>query len=293
MGDDVHRRTIWTLARHLRDAAPENAAAWREVDGYHGVPSCGTVAFVNGRLEIGSNDCGTRDTMGKWMTRIVVAMARASSDESQCVAHTAHLLKIATDGLGWPCEIDCDTCYETGICLQTNCPRCEWKIADCSKNEKFVWPELVGRPAWLAALILKQLNPSKRVVLDTFDMLYQTPAHPDVIRIVYDAITGFVTTPPPYVTSAPEIATPRDACFISPDEGLCLGAPPNPPPAEWASFVGQRVSDAVMYLRRVYMHAAVVAIPSTQLITRDYRHDRIRVRFDPQTLLVTHIPTVG
>lgn len=254
-------------------------------------PKRGVVEFVQGRLMIGTW-CPEKDQPGKWLTRLLVAFARASVEDSLCAGVTAWLLQIATNELGWHCVVDCDVCHETGVCTAADCPRCEWKTDNCAKLNKFVWPELVGRPAWLALLILKELNPGKRVVMDTWDMLYQTPANPDVIRIVYDARTGLVTTPAPHITSSPEISGPREASFLAP-EGLSLGAPPNPPPKEWDALVGKRLGPTLMWLRVRYPHAAIVPTPKNVVLSRDWRHDRIRVRYDPSTLLVVLTPTVG
>jgi hypothetical protein len=254
-------------------------------------PKRGVVEFNRRTLIIGPS-CPTKDTSGKWLTRLIIAIAKASVDDSLCAGTTAWLLQIATNELGWSCEVDCDACYETGVCTKAECPKCEWKLENCAKNNKFVWPELVGRPAWLASLILKTLQPGKRVVMDPFDTLYQTPANPNVIRIVYDTKSGLVVTPAPYVTSSPEISGPREACFLAP-EGLCLGAPPNPPPKEWDALVGEQLGASVLWLRARYPHAVVVPTPKNAMISRDLRHDRIRVRYDPKTLTVMATPTVG
>ena len=256
-----------------------------------------SLQFQRGRLMVGCNGStvatdSNSEPASRWNTRLIVAVAKAAVAEDLCAGATTWLLQVATTELGWQCAIDCDTCYETGVCLQKDCPKCDWNIEACSKNNKFVWPELVGRPAWLAKLILGHLQPGKRVVLDPWDMLYHTPANADVIRIVYDTKTGYVVTPPPHVTSAPEISGPREACFLAPD-GVCMGAPPNPPPAEWSGFVDQQVGGVIMHLRRRYPHAVVVGTPRHAIISRDYRHDRIRVRYDPETMRVSHVPTVG
>lgn len=257
----------------------------------HPTPVRNQVALVRGTLVVGTW-CPRRDTAARWRTRLITAIAKASVDDSLCSGTTAWLLQIATGELGWACELDCDACYETGVCLKTDCPKCTWNLDECAKKNKFVWPELLGRPAWIAQLVLKALHPTKRVVLDTYDTLYQTPANPDVIRIVYDARSGLVVTPAPYVTSSPEIATPREACFLAPD-GVCIGAPPNPPPKSWEKLVGEQLGAVILWLQAQYPHAVIVPTPSSQVISRDYRHDRIRVRFEPNTKRVSHVPTVG
>ncbi len=254
-------------------------------------PKRGTMVFVQGRLVVGPA-CPSRDTPARLRTRLIVALARASVAETLCAGTTAWLLQLATNTLGWDCEVDCDTCYQTGVCAQAECPKCTWNLEECAKINKFVWPELVGRPAWLATLILKHFHPGKRVVLDPFDMLYQTPADPDIIRIVYDARSGLVVTPAPHVTSSPEISGPREACFLAP-AGLCLGAPPNPPPAEWKTLVGEQLGASVEWLRARHPHAVIVPTPANLVVPRDWRHDRIRVRYDPATMRVSHVPTVG
>ena len=247
--------------------------------------------FHQGVMVVGTR-CPASDSLPRWCTRLLTALAKASVDDSLCSGVTAWLLQIATNELGWQCEIDCDACYETGVCTKPQCPSCLWNIENCAKNNKFIWPELVGRPAWLASLILKTLHPTKRVILDPFDMMYQTPANPNVIRIVYDSKSGLVVTPAPYLTSSPEVHGPREACFLSPD-GLCLGAPPNPPPPEWKSLEGEQVGAVVAWLRERYPHAVIVPTPSSMVIPRDYRHDRIRVRYEQGTMLVVGTPSVG
>jgi hypothetical protein len=251
----------------------------------------GTVTIIDRRLVVGPW-CPRRDSLGLYLTRLIVAIAKASVRDSLCAGTTAWLLQIATNELGWPCEVTCDTCYKTGVCAQAECPKCTWNLEDCAKTNKFVWPELVGRPAWLASLILKHFHPTKRVVLDPWDMLYQTPADPDVIRIVYDARSGLVVTPAPHVTSSPEISGPREACYLAPG-GLCLGAPPNPPPKEWQALVGEQLGGTIQWLRLQYPHAVIMPTPANAVVSRDWRHDRIRVRYNPQTMLVSHVPTVG
>ncbi|NBS70780.1 hypothetical protein EBT31_18025 [bacterium] len=248
------------------------------------------VAFERGTLIVGTW-CPQRDTAARWRTRLIMALAKASVSDSLCAGTTAWLLQIVTNELGWDCEVDCDACYETGVCLQKDCPKCTWHLENCTN--KFVWPELLGRPAWVAQMVLKAMHPTKRVVMDPFDMLYQTPANPDVIRIVYDSRTGLVVTPAPYVTSSPEVSSPREACYLSPAEGLCVGAPPNPPPATWKSVVGHRLGDVMIWLREQYPHAVIEPVPASKVLSRDLRHDRIRIRFDPDTKVVTHVPTVG
>lgn len=247
------------------------------------------VAFERGTLMVGTW-CPARDTAARWRTRLIVALAKASVQDSLCAGTTAWLLQIATNELGWECALDCDACYETGVCVKTDCPKCTWHLEKCTN--KFVWPELVGRPAWIAQLVLKAMHPTKRVVTDPFDMLYQTPANPDVIRIVYDTRTGLVVTPAPYITSSPEIGGPREACFLAPD-GVCLGAPPNPPPDSWNSVVGHPLGDVMLWLRDQYPHAVLEPVSAKQVVSRDWRHDRIRIRFDQETKVVTHVPTVG
>jgi len=274
-GDDRHVPQLFQIWNGSMDSSPKR----------------GVLEFHGGRLFVGVW-CPEKDSPGKWLTRLIIGVARATVHESLCAGMTTWL-QIATDELGWACEVDCDACYETGVCSTSDCPKCVWKLENCAKNNKFVWPELVGRPAWLASLILKTLQPGRRVILDPWDMLYQTPANPDVIRIVYDAKTGLVVTPAPHVTSSPEISGPRDACFSSVGGGVCYGAPPNPPPAEWASLVGQSLGTSALWLKARYPHAVVVPTPHTALITRDLRHDRIRLRYDPLTMKVTHVPTVG
>jgi hypothetical protein len=287
------RQDLTQLMEAVRASGDRRAAqvimAW---DGsVQASPKRGTVAFVRGRLVVGPR-CPNRDTPPRLRTRLIVALARASVAESLCAGTTAWLLQLATGTLGWECEVDCDTCYQTGVCAQTECPKCLWNLDECAKNNKFVWPELVGRPAWLASLILKHFHPGKRVVLDPWDMLYQTPADPDTIRIVYDARSGLVVTPAPHVTSSPEISGPREACFLAP-AGMCLGAPPNPPPAAWKALVGEQLGATVEWLRARHPHAVIVPTPANVVVARDWRHDRIRVRYDPSTMLVSHVPTVG
>ena len=257
----------------------------------HESPTRHALQFVRGTMVVGSW-CPNKDSLSRWRTRLITGVAKASVDDSLCAGTTAWLLQIATNELGWECDVDCDACYETGVCVKEDCPKCLWNIDNCAKNNKFVWPELIGRPAALASLILKTMHPQKRVILDPFDMLYQTPANPDVIRIVYDSRTGIVVPPAPYVTSSPEIAGPREACYLSP-LGLCLGAPPNPPPKEWDALKGRRLGETIGWLQAQYPHAVIVPTPSNQVIPRDYRHDRIRVRYFQDTKLVSHTPTVG
>lgn len=249
------------------------------------------VAFLERTLIVGTW-CSTRDTPARWRTRLIYALAKAATTEDLCKGYMAWLLNIATNDLGWQCEVDCDACYETGVCAEADCPKCVWKLEECAKNNKFVWPELIGRPAWLAALILKTLQPTKRVVLDTWDTLYHTPGNPNTIRIVYDSRTGVVVAPAPYNTASPEILGPREACFLSP-AGLCLGAPPNPPPAEWKVLIGQRVGTAIAWLKARYPHAVIEPVPSNALKDRMWRHDRIRLRYNSETMEVVGMPTVG
>ena len=298
---DSLRTQMAVLARQLFQRLRESHAEDRRTNAVLGVWNERSVQAspVRHRLEFGRNRvmvvgtwCPQRDTAGRWRTRLVVALARAATTDNVCLGTTAWLLGIATEGLGWECEVDCDACHETGVCTTAECPRCVWRLEDCAKTNKFVWPELVGRPAWLAVLILKALQPTKRVVLDPFDMLYQTPSNPDVIRVVYDAKSGLVVSPAPHNTASPEVSGPRDVCFLAP-EGLCLGAPPNPPPPEWASLVGQRVGGVVAWLKARHPHAVIVPAPSNALITRDWRHDRIRVRYDSASMQVVSTPTVG
>ena len=289
------RHHLQQLLDHVRSKHAEDRRVPRILAVWNGSmdrsPKQGVLEFHEGRLFVGVWE--EKDSPGKWLTRLIIGIAKAAVKETLCAAITAWLLQIATDELGWVCEVDCDACYETGVCSATECPKCVWKLDNCAKNNKFVYPELVGRPAWLAVLILKTLQPGRRVILDPFDLLYQTPANPDVLRVLYDTKTGLVVTPAPHITSSPEISGPREACFLSFEGTMCIGAPPNPPPPEWATLVGKPMGQTVLWLQARYPHAAVVPTPHTALITRDLRHDRIRVRYDPLTMTVSHVPTVG
>jgi hypothetical protein len=57
--------------------------------------------------------------------------------------------------------------------------------------------------------------------------------------------------------------------------------------------VGEQRGATVEWLRARHPHAVIVPTPANVVVARDWRHDRIRVRYDPSTMLVSHVPTVG
>lgn len=244
----------------------------------------GILHFDDGQLVMGPL-CSSADRVDVWNTKLLLEVAKAieAIQGASCSASMGWLLSLALDKLRWQCTITCTVCFLTGICAPQACPGCTFDLTECGKRGKFVWPELVGRPAWLARMILGAFHPDKKIVLTTWDVAYGAPGNPDTIRIVHDPRTGFVTTPPPSITSAPDIATSTDNCFLSTD-GICVGgAPPNPPPPDWEQYRGQPFAGVVQQLRQRYPRAVVITMPSDRLRSADYRHDRIVVRYDRAT----------
>jgi hypothetical protein len=295
----VLQQNALRLASHMRTKFPREIAwrrlwmLWNKTVALGTVKNRAEFDVESGCLIVGiPADGGHLPTLH---ARVFLAMSSGASGGRVCGDLHTTLLVEATDVLGFPVSLDCDDVVEFGMIRPgaKECTGCQWgpgAPSNCHEQRK-VWPELVGRPLRQVLSILKRTG--KPVEISTGDSMYERPLAQDVLRVVYDAKTGLVTSPAPREGVVPP-PTSDSACFIKPDAASrtgCLGSPVIPP-SSWSKFVGQFLPDVVDILRMTYPHATIEPLPNNARVSPDFREDRIRVRFDAMGK-VTSVPMVG
>jgi hypothetical protein len=62
---------------------------------------------------------------------------------------------------------------------------------------------------------------------------------------------------------------------------------------KWPSLLGKNVDYAFEKIKKDRPELNVYKIPFNDMYTTDFRFDRVRIFYDPNTLLVTKVPRVG
>jgi len=285
------------LSKHLHTKYPHEIA-WRTLQkSWNGEvflgPTTNRASFntENGCVVIGVPRDAARLDSSLLNTRFLLALSKGASGSKMCTDIHSVIVSEATKTFGINVAIDCSDAYEYAINTLDKCPGCEWRSGAPSEchGRRSSWPELLGSQALNA---LNRFPPQYQVELVTWDTLSIKPAAPDVVRVTYDAPSGIIVDPAPYVGTL-NVPDFENECFMKPDGGLqCIGAPLDVPPL-WHKYIGSDLPDAIDSLRMRYVHATIEAMPTTARVSDDKRPDRIRVWYDAATGKVDRVPTIG
>jgi len=236
-----------------------------------------------GCLRVGLDANGSEDKVPLLFTRSFLRLVKATTGEKRCTDTMLTALEVCREN-GIEIDLQCDDIKEHSL---INTPFYDQKACGETGQDGRQWtfPELIGRPVDDAVQMLRRGYPDMTIKPMAWDTIHTSGSHGtpnSTVIVVYDPWSKKVVYPEPHVQSMhpQESLTPH--CFMTSDDGACIGAPRRIPDS-WSVLIGKSLGDATNSLRWEYPHAVVETQPDTAAIDPIRRRDRIRVLFNPET----------